>query len=188
MIIDIIIIFGILIFIFYIIRNEQAMVRLRNIKKIKENKTKRILGAFREQNKRSIFEHILVFLNLKKPDALYPEPFFYRWREKIREQITGWNRSLLWCPSQLQKKYRYKDYDVICYLRWRWNDPWTGNFILEKGDKTFWSDEIFSKYNFDEKMDIRLLEKKMEELYKHYFVDKKEKIKLERTRWVTKEI
>jgi hypothetical protein len=188
MIIDIIIIIGILIFIFYIIRNEKSMKRLRNIKEIRKNKHKKIFGAFKEENKRSILEHILVFFNIKKPDMLYPEPFFYRWREKIRERITGWHRSLLWCPSQLQKKYRYKAYDVISYLRWRWQDPWTGYFILEKNDKSYWTNEIFSKYDFSDKTDIRHLEKVMEELYQYYFVDKKEKLKLERIKWVEKQL
>jgi hypothetical protein len=186
--IDIILIILVLFFVIYIVRNEQARKRLRKIKEIRMNKNKRMLGAFRENNKRSILEHFQVFFNLKQPDMLYPESIFYRWREKIRERITGWNRSLLWCPSQLQKTYKHKDYKIICYLRWRWQNPWTGNFILEKDNKTFWTEEIFSKYNFDDQADIRTLEKKMEELYKYYFVDKKEKLKLERTKWVEKQL
>jgi len=188
MIIDIILIILVLIFVIYIVRNEQARKRLRKIKEIRMNKNKRVLGAFKENNKRSILEHFQVFFNLKQPDMLYPESIFYRWREKIRERITGWNRSLLWCPSQLQKIYKYKDYQVTCYLRWRWDDPWTGYFILEKDDKYIWTEEMFSKYNFNDQTGIRTLEKKMEELYKYYFVDKKEKLKLERARWVEKQL
>ena len=63
-----------------------------------------------------------------------------------------------------------------------------GQELLEKDNKTFWTEEIFSKYNFDDQADIRTLEKKMEELYKYYFVDKKEKLKLERTKWVEKQL
>jgi hypothetical protein len=169
------------------LKNQEALIRLKNIKKIRENRNKRIIGKFKLENKRSVFEHLQILFNLKMPDMLYNESFLFRLRESIRENMTGWHRNLMWCPSQVEKRYQYKGYEVIAYLRWRWNDPWTGNFILENNERSLWSEEIFSKYNFNDQTDIRTLEKKMEELYRYYFIDKKEKLKLERTKWVEKQ-
>jgi hypothetical protein len=41
--------------------------------------------------------------------------------------IGGWHDDgMLMCPSQRWVAVRYKDNWYRLYLRWRWDDPWTG--------------------------------------------------------------
>ena len=142
-----------------------------------------ILEEFRKSNKRSLVYHINVFFDKVLPDALYPGNYFYNLREAIRENITGWNRSLIWCPSQVTKKVQYKNYEVTLYLRWRHNDPWSAEFIIENDRVVFWSNELIENKNFTEETPIRVLELEMEKLYKKYFVDKTESLKLSHRRF-----
>ena len=142
-----------------------------------------ILEEFRKSNKRSLVYHINVFFDKVLPDALYPGNYFYNLREAIRENITGWNRSLIWCPSQVTKKVQYKNYEVTLYLRWRHNDPWSAEFIIENDHIVFWSEELIENKNFTEETPIRILELEMEKLYKKYFIDKTERLKLSHRRF-----
>ena len=142
-----------------------------------------ILEEFRKNNKRSLVYHINVFFDKVLPDALYPGNYFYNLREAIRENITGWNRSLIWCPSQVTKKVQYKNYEVTLYLRWRHNDPWSAEFIIENDHIVIWSEELIENKNFTEETPIRILELEMEKLYKKYFIDKTERLKLSHRRF-----
>lgn len=142
-----------------------------------------ILEEFRKNNKRSLVYHINVFFDKVLPDALYPGNYFYNLREAIRENITGWNRSLIWCPSQVTKKVQYKSYEVTLYLRWRHNDPWSAEFIIENDHIVIWSEELIENKNFTEETPIRILELEMEKLYKKYFIDKTERLKLSHRRF-----
>ena len=142
-----------------------------------------ILEEFRKNNKRSLVYHINVFFDKVLPDALYPGNYFYNLREAIRENITGWSRSLIWCPSQVTKKVQYKNYEVTLYLRWRHNDPWSAEFIIENDHIVFWSEELIENKNFTEETPIRILELEMEKLYKKYFIDKTERLKLSHRRF-----
>lgn len=48
---------------------------------------------------------------------------------------STWNDSLIWCPSQCEKYFSYKNRDYVIYLRWRNSDPWTGYVIdVDKSD------------------------------------------------------
>lgn len=149
--------------------------------------------SFNEINKRSLLEHIKIFFNFKIPDMLYSGNYFYNLKEAIRYNITGWERQLLWCPSQLMKTVHYnKDWDIELYARWRWNDPWTGEFILKKKsnatyahllgiqqskyEKNIWSTEVLSQYNFSDTTPIRDIELALEKEFKRYFIEKKDKI------------
>ena len=149
--------------------------------------------SFIEINKRSFLEHIKIFFNLKIPDMLYPGNYFYNLKEAIRYNITGWKRDLLWCPSQLTKTFYYnKNWDIELYARWRWSDPWTGEFLLKKKsnahyahllgiqqskyEKIIWSKEILSQYNFSDNTPIRDIELALEKEFKKYFIDKIDKI------------
>ena len=142
-----------------------------------------ILEEFRKNNKRSLVYHINVFFDKVLPDALYPGNYFYNLREAIRENITGWSRSLIWCPSQVTKKVQYKNYEVTLYLRWRHNDPWSAEFIIENDHIVIWSEELIENKNFTEETPIRILELEMEKLYKKYFIDKTERLKLSHRRF-----
>lgn len=149
--------------------------------------------SFSEINKRSLLEHIKIFFSLKTPDILYTGNYFYNLKEAIRYDITGWKRDLLWCPSQLTKTIYYnQNWDIELYARWRWSDPWTGEFILKKKsnanfahlldiqepeyEKSIWSTEVLSKYDFSDNTPIHIIESALEKEFKKYFIDKKDKI------------
>jgi len=152
------------------------------------------IKEFSKFNKRSILEHIKIFFNKSIPDMLYPGNFFWNLKEEIRFQITGWDRDLIWCPSQLTKIIHYNNnWDIILYARWRWNDPWTGKIIFKKKfnenfdylfdinpevnyTKSLWSKEILEKYNFNVDSPIRDIELALEQEYKYFVIDKKEKL------------
>lgn len=36
-----------------------------------------------------------------------------------------WYDSLMWCPSQIYRKFEYNGKEYELYGRWRWNDPWS---------------------------------------------------------------
>ena len=148
-------------------------------------------------NSNSLLEHLQIFFGIKNPGIFYSGNFFWNLKESLRTQITGWHRSLIWCPSQLHKEYTYRDYTVSCYARWRHTDPWTGHFILQKNTNNslarlmekeliestsdkIWSEEILSQFEFTQDEHIREIEIAMEELYKSYFIDKIKKLRIEK--------
>lgn len=146
-------------------------------------------------NSNSIIEHFQIFFGIKNPDMFYSGNFFWNLKESIRTQVTGWHRSLIWCPSQLQKEYTYGDYTVKLYARWRHTDPWTGYFIVSKKTDTplsrlleidqtessgIWSQEVLSSFELTEADSIRDVEKTMEDLYRFFFIDKIKKLRFER--------
>ena len=113
-------------------------------------------------NSNSLLEHLQIFFGIKNPGIFYSGNFFWNLKESLRTQITGWHRSLIWCPSQLHKEYTYRDYTVSCYARWRHTDPWTGHFILQKN-----TDFIIlgkSMKNIKDAEDI--IKKKIKNIYK----------------------
>ena len=71
--------------------------------------------------------------------------------------VRGWEDSMLWCPSQCYlyfyvEKGDKKDFYMI-YLRWRHEDPWTGDLFKtdEKGNEIAGSRiELESAYDFGE--------------------------------------
>jgi len=38
---------------------------------------------------------------------------------------SDWRDSLIWCPSQLERDFKYNDKTLTLYCRWRHSDPWT---------------------------------------------------------------
>jgi hypothetical protein len=44
-----------------------------------------------------------------------------------------WTEHLMWCPSQLHKRFKYNGKEYYLYLRWRYSDPWT--FTIGHTDK-----------------------------------------------------
>lgn len=158
-----------------------------------DNKIPNLFKNFRKNNKRSLLEHVQVFFGLKLPDAFYPGNFFWSLREALRYEQTGWTRDLIWCPSQLEKEYKYGKYTVTAYARWRWSDPWTGNFIVYDNSAKYrlteekynrytgvWSVEVLHSYNFTDETPVREVERALEREYKKYFVDKSEVLRFER--------
>ena len=166
------------------------LLRWLNKKKVQENESESLLQNrvknFRKNNKRSLLYHVKVLLGCVLPDSTYPGNYFWGLREAIRYELTGWTRDLIWCPSQLEKDYTYGKYTVTAYARWRWSDPWTGNFIVVNNDNTkstyrgVWSTEVLHKYNFSSTTPIRDVELALEHEYKKYFVDKSEVLRFER--------
>lgn len=153
-----------------------------------ESKTDRnilldFIDDFRKNNKRSLWYHIKVFFNQILPDALYPGNYFYNLKEAIRENITSWHRDLIWCPSQVTKTVRYKSHDVTLYLRWRHQDPWSGEFIIENDRIIIWSKDLLEDKNFSDQTPIRTLELEMEKLYREYFIDKSKRLKISHRRY-----
>lgn len=142
-----------------------------------------IITDFRKNNKRSLLYHINVFFGRIQPDPLYPGNYFYHLKEAIRENLTGWRRDLLWCPSQVTKVITYKHYDLTMYLRWRHQDPWTAEFIIENDRIIMWSQELIGDKNFSDQTPIRTLELEMEKLYREYFVDKTKRLKISHRRF-----
>lgn len=42
-----------------------------------------------------------------------------------------WDDDLIWCPSQCRCNVTASDgTKAVLYLRWRWDDPWTGDIIV----------------------------------------------------------
>jgi len=114
-----------------------------------------------------------LLLRLKYPCTFdKPKPIF-RFTESIRKFITGWDRDLLWCPSQLNKHIVYNNKNYTLYARWRWDDPWTGYIIYNdyKNNKNLWSEELISDFNFKD-YDIRKVERKMDSLFRQIIVHK----------------
>lgn len=71
------------------------------------------------------------------------------------EWIGEWKESLLWCPSQLYRKFRvrYEDGTVspvyTLYLRWRWSDPWSCYVLWEEGEHPrFLTGDLFEEHGF----------------------------------------
>ena len=47
------------------------------------------------------------------------------------EYLTGWHDDLMWCPSQLTRKFKNPKTGTTeeLYCRWRHDDPWTFNIM-----------------------------------------------------------
>lgn len=146
-------------------------------------------------NSSSFIEHVKIFFGIKNPDMFYSGNLFWKIKESFRTHLTGWHRSLIWCPSQLQKEYTYGNYTVKLYARWRHTDPWTGYFIISKKSDTLlnklleidtpetpslWSEEVLSGFEYTEEDSISDIEKTMEELYQAYFIDKVKQLRFSR--------
>lgn len=41
-----------------------------------------------------------------------------------------WDCSMIWCLSQMQRSFIFNGYDITFYCRWRWDDPWTFDVIV----------------------------------------------------------
>lgn len=39
---------------------------------------------------------------------------------------SKWNDDLIWMPSQLYLNIKHSGKFYVIYLRWRWDDPWSG--------------------------------------------------------------
>ena len=47
--------------------------------------------------------------------------------------IGNWKDDLIMCPSQCELPIEYRERKFTLYLRWRWDDPWTGAIIENEG-------------------------------------------------------
>ena len=73
-----------------------------------------------------------------------------------------WHESLMWCPSQIEGWATIDSQLYFIYLRWRWNDPWTGRIskVTDADKYALHSDDIqidLSEWTQDS--DIKELEK-----------------------------
>ena len=90
--------------------------------------------------------------------------------------LNEWYDDLLWCPSQCYYRTSRNGINYILYLRWRWDDPWTGRIFTEKqwqGDSlSTYPDDVFAKNHVqysDEEMDMA--KAKILELFWGEYVD-----------------
>jgi hypothetical protein len=60
----------------------------------------------------------------------------FRQKRKQIKWLAGWSDSLMWCPSQLTRAFKYDGKDYELYCRWRHDDPWTFSYY-EPGSKKF---------------------------------------------------
>lgn len=73
--------------------------------------------------------------------------------------LSEWFDSLLWCPSQLTRKFKDPNTgdEKELYCRWRHNDPWTFEIIQEDswvslGGGLTQDDEIKDVHKFAERL------------------------------------
>lgn len=82
--------------------------------------------------------------------------------EKLREKLFGfkfdgnWIEDLLWCPTQLYRKFQYDGNNYVLYLRWRSADPFQCYLLLtDSGNKSkpiihdpivAWSEDLFERF------------------------------------------
>lgn len=93
------------------------------------------------------------------------------WLDKV------WRESLIMCPSQLEKSFKYKDKIYTCYLRWRWSDPWTFKLIDNSINNynqqcIFVLNNLFfseNEYKDAEKKAEELVETKIDDLLKYLY-------------------
>jgi len=84
---------------------------------------------------------------------------------------SEWFESLIWCPSQLLRRFRCGSYVFTLYLRWRYDDPW--QFFIALGDMfdkdsewEFVTDDLFEKYGlFFRDVEYKEAERRAEELF-----------------------
>ena len=86
------------------------------------------------------------------------------WFDKIRIFFGGWERHLIWCPSQIRKKIKSPKGDLELYMRWRWDDPWSAHFIFTIDDETYWSQNLFKNYYFRDE-EFKVAEKRLMQIY-----------------------
>lgn len=60
-------------------------------------------------------------------------------RNKIK-WLGNWDDELIWCPSQLRRKFKLDNRVYVLYCRWRWDDPWTFSFYSDNGNHREWVD------------------------------------------------
>ncbi len=84
--------------------------------------------------------------------------------DKIRIFFGGWERDLIWCPSQIRKKIKSPKGNLELYMRWRWDDPWSAHFIFTIDDETYWSQNLFANYYFRDE-EFKLAEKRLMQIY-----------------------
>ncbi|MEM5783368.1 MAG: hypothetical protein QXF15_04075 [Candidatus Aenigmatarchaeota archaeon] len=80
----------------------------------------------------------------------------------------NWEESLLWCPSQLYRKFELakdKKHKVkaTAYLRWRHEDPWTFS-LMDENRNNFTIRDIPFKYFIDK--EYKKAEKEAEKIIK----------------------
>ena len=177
------------------------LLRWLNKEKNQENKEpsefEELLKKAKKLSTSTFSEHVEILLGKKLPGMFYSGNYFWNLKESLRYERTGWDRSLLWCPSQLHKYKKYGKWNVTLYARWRWSDPWTGNIIVnryplelhhalldhwvvkdESGPyfvdvgKNLWSQDVLESYNFSESTPIKVVERALEHEYEKYFVRK----------------
>lgn len=54
--------------------------------------------------------------------------------------LSGWDDTLIWCPSQLERKFKLDNSVYMLYCRWRWDDPWSFSFFKNDKDHSNWID------------------------------------------------
>jgi len=69
------------------------------------------------------------------------------------EYENDWDDSLIRCPSQCFRPFRYLGRHFELYLRWRHNDPWQARVWVLDGKKVEWSPDLFFLYDCSYKED-----------------------------------
>lgn len=89
---------------------------------------------------------------------------------------SDWIEDLLWCPTQIYRKFSFDNNNYMIYMRWRSADPfrfhiWLIGTEFDQENKTnlpivAWSEDLFEKYNIfaSEKDDIKDIEKIVEQI------------------------
>jgi len=141
------------------------------------NKLKITISAYRRKWRHLVYDTKVLF-RIQYPYMFYKYSFLYNISENIRYFLTGWKRSLIWCPSQLTKSIKYKGKSYELYGRWRWDDPWSGYIIIKdhRGRYKLWSEELLSEYNYVD-YDIRKVEKTLDTLFKEIIINQNKVIK-----------
>jgi len=65
---------------------------------------------------------------------------------------NGWDIDLIWCPSQIYKKFTVNQEEYRIYLRWRFDDPWEV-YINDKGIDVYLMEE-YKAEEYQELMDF----------------------------------
>jgi len=75
------------------------------------------------------------------------------------EYLSEWFDDLIWCPSQLTRKFKHPKTGNVeqVYCRWRHNDPWTFQIMsadprVYLGDGLTQEDDIEDVHKFAEKL------------------------------------
>ena len=100
---------------------------------------------------------------------------------------SEWDEMIAWCPTQLSKKVYVEGIELILYLRWRHNDPFTYNIYIEGDEKELeellkigiFNYDLFDKYNrwySQEDFDKDKIEKDAEDIWYNFEKPRIEKI------------